>query len=44
MTSKIYQVGGKKMEERVKMKELINKLIEWLKSKGFSEKEWCRQG
>lgn len=27
------------MEDVLKMKELINKLIEWLKSKDFSEKD-----
>ena len=27
------------MEDEIKLKELINKLIEWLKSKGFSEKD-----
>lgn len=27
------------MEENLQVKELINKLIEWLRSKGFSETE-----
>lgn len=27
------------MEENLQMKEMINKLIEWLRSKGFSEKD-----
>jgi hypothetical protein len=27
------------MEEMLKMKELINKLVEWLESKGFTDTE-----
>lgn len=38
-TSKINRVGGRKMEDMIKLKELINKLIEWLENKGFSDSD-----